>query len=115
MTAVTVWVIVSAMGLMLSVLLTTESWRDILALGDRGNGRRMVARSRFIREGLRITVHWAWLLLGLSVLMDVELGAKIVLGLLYGNAVLVVNSMVDARTRVVMYRTRDDEPPIQEP
>ena len=112
MTVVDVWVIVSAAGLFLSLILAIESWADIKALGDHKNGRRWTARSRFMREGLRVTVHWVWLLLGMSVLLDLSLGVKVVLGLLYGNVVLVVNSVIDARTRSLIYRTRDHEPDI---
>lgn len=104
------WVALSAFGLILSAFLTRESWLDIRALRDLLNGRRWAARSRFAREGLRVTVHWVWLLMGVSVLLDIRLGGLIVLGLLYGNVVMVINSLVDARTRSLIYRTRNAEP-----
>lgn len=104
------WVALSAGGLLLSLYLARESWLDLKALGDMLNGRRWAARSRFAREGLRMTVHWTWLLMGVSVLLDVRLGALIVLGLLYGNVVLVTNSLIDARTRFLLFSTRGKEP-----
>lgn len=113
MSPVIAWVVISAIGLFLSAYLTSQSWRDIRAL-DRehnSNGRRWVARSRLIREGLRVTVHWAWLLLGISVLLEVSLGALFVVALLYGNVVLVVNSLTDARTRAKVYRIRETDSP----
>jgi hypothetical protein len=106
------WVVASAIGLALSVYLTIESWRDIAALGDRANGRRTVARSRFIREGMRVTVQWAWLLLGLAVLRDVPVGSLFVAALLYGNIAMGVNSLVDARSRPLLHHTRSTEPEI---
>lgn len=114
-TLLDVWVILSASGLFLSLILVWESWQDIKALGSASNGRRWSARSRFAREGLRVTVHWTWLLMGASVLLDISLGVLLVLGLLYGNLVLVVNSVIDARTRSLIYRTRAKEPEIRHP
>jgi hypothetical protein len=108
------WVVASGLGLALSVYLTTESWRDLLAMGERANGRRAVARSRFIREGVRVTVQWTWLLLGVSVLLEVPVGSKFVIALLYGNISMGVNSLVDARYRPTMRQHRaDDASPYQ--
>lgn len=99
------WVLISATGLILSAYLTVQSWRDIVALGGGSNGRLLVARSRFAREGLRATVQWTWLLLGAAALLAVNLGPLVVLGLLYGNVVLAINSLIDARTRTLIYRS----------
>ena len=107
------WVIASAAGLLVSAYLTRESWLDIHALGEQMNGRRWAARSRFAREGLRTTVQWTWLLMGASALLDIRLGPLIVLGLLYGNVVLLTNSLIDARTRFLLYATRGEEPELR--
>jgi hypothetical protein len=115
MSPVHVWVGLSAVGLVLSMYLAYQSWQDIRALGHLSNGRRWAAFSRFAREGLRVTVHWVWLLLGVSVLLDIRLGAMFVVSLLYGNVVLVTNSLIDARTRSLIYKTRGREPEIPHP
>lgn len=109
------WVVFSATGLVLSAFLCRQSWQDIVVLANLTNGRRWAALSRFVREGLRATVHWVWLLLGVGALLGINYGAMTVVGLLYGNVVLVVNSLVDARTRTLIYRTRAREPDIPTP
>ena len=105
------WVVLSGFGLILSSYLTFESWLDMRALGESANGRLLAARSRFGREGIRVTVHWVWLLMGVTLLLEVPLGPKLVLGLLYGNVALVTNSLIDARARSLILVTRDSTRP----
>lgn len=101
-----VWVLASSVGLVLSLLLTMHSWLDIVALDREGilNGRRWSARSRFAREGVRVTVHWTYLLLGIGAVVGTNVSVMVVAGLLYGNVALVINSLIDARTRQLIYR-----------
>jgi hypothetical protein len=117
------WVGLSAFGFLLSLFLTRESWLDMRALGLQlqwrflpwhwgphdYNGRRTAAVSRFWREFLRATVHAAYLAIGVP-LLDVEATLSFfVAALMWGNAVLVTNSLIDARTRFLLYVTRNGE------
>jgi len=105
------WVVLSVLGLCISGYLVRESWLDLRALGSRGNGRRIAAFSRFTREGLRVSVHLLYVLAGLGALNILPfLRPFIVPFLMWGNLVLVVNSLIDARTRSQLYATRGSEP-----
>lgn len=104
------WVAISFLGLLLSLFLTNESRRDLLALPNRTNGRRSFAWSRALREGLRVTVHALYLVAGLAVLELVPGRGLVVPILLWGNIVLVLNSLIDWRTRWLLFQTRDKEP-----
>lgn len=100
------WVAISGLGLVLSVYLTVQSWLDIVFLTRNPNGKDeyLIARSRFAREGIRVTVHWSWLLLGISILMGVSVGVLFIMALLHGNLALTFNSLIDARTRALIHR-----------
>lgn len=107
MTMLTVaWVAISGLGLILSLYLTIQSWLDIVELTRNPNGKDeyLIARSRFAREGVRVTVHWDWLLLGISILLGVNVGVLFVMALLHGNVALTMNSLIDARTRALIHR-----------
>lgn len=106
------WIVISSLGLILSLVLVNESRQDLLALPNRENGRRTAAWSRALREGLRVTVHGAYLYAGLAVLDIFGDRAFTVPILIWGNIVLVLNSLIDARTRYLLYATRDAEPPL---
>ena len=100
------WVSISGLGLLLSPYLTIQSWLDIVELTRNPNGKDeyLIARSRFAREGIRVTVHWDWLMLGLSVLLGVNVGVLFVMALMHGNLALTLNSLIDARTRALIHR-----------
>lgn len=107
MTMLTVaWVAISGLGLILSLYLTFQSWLDIVELTRNPNGKDeyLIARSRFAREGIRVTVHWDWLLLGISILLGVNVGVLFIMALLHGNLALTFNSLIDARTRALIHR-----------
>lgn len=107
MTMLTVaWVAISGLGLILSLYLTIQSWLDLVFLTRNPNGEDeyLIARSRFAREGVRVTVHWDWLLLGISILLGVNVGILFVMALLHGNLALTTNSLIDARTRTLIHR-----------
>jgi len=106
-------VVFSALGLVLSSYLTRDSWLDLRALNTAGlqNGKRLAASSRLWREFLRATVHLVYLAIGIPLLgRDIELPI-VVVALMWGNLALVVNSLIDARTRALLYETRDTERP----
>lgn len=115
MNIVYVWIGISSIGLLLSLHLSLQSHRDLGSLGDRANGRRKIAFSRFLREFLRATVHIMWIVSGLSAL-DVIGNEWFVPGLLWGNICLVVNSLIDARTRPILFQSREhhEETPIEQ-
>lgn len=108
MTIIHVWILVSFIGLCLSIYLTWDSYEDLRSLGPEGNGRRTAAGSRVLREGIRITVHFAYLVVALPLVghaQDVRVNFTVGV-LLYGNIALVINSLIDARARSLMYPHR---------
>lgn len=109
--AVGVWLAVSFAGLLVSLYLTHESRLDLAALGTRANGRRLVARSRMLREGIRVTVHGGYVLAGLAGL-GILPREIIVPCLIYGNLALLINSLIDWRARGPILETRHGEPPM---
>jgi hypothetical protein len=99
------WLILSILGAGLSAYLSLESYLDLRALGARANGRRVAALSRLVREGMRLTVHGAYIFAGLAAL-DLVPGRELIIPILmYGNLALVVNSIIDARARGRMWQT----------
>lgn len=126
------WVALSALGLLLSLYLARESLHDLHSLGlcfrspvyrwgvrlpwywqGTHNGRRVAAKARLARESLRISVHSVYLAIGIPILSrEVDL-TFVVLGLMWGNLALVISSLIDARTRFLIYATRDGETAIQ--
>lgn len=110
--SVAIWIAVSVVGLVISLYLVNESRKDMQALANLVNGRRLAARSRGIRETMRVTVHAAYIVAGLSVLDLLPFRDWVVPILIWGNLSLVVNSLVDARTRFLLFETRDSEPPL---
>jgi Flp pilus assembly protein TadB len=103
-----VWVAVSLVGLALSMYLSAESIRDLMALPNKTNGRRTVARSRLLRESMRVSVHLAYLVLGVSAWGSNPGLSFSIVALMWGNVAMLVNSLVDARTRRVLAQPRDD-------
>lgn len=107
---VVAWVVVSLLGALVSLYLVHESRLDVDAFENRANGRRRIARSRFIREAMRVTVHEAYIVAGLTVLGVLPLSTAIVVPILmWGNVVMLANSVIDARTRALLFATRTDE------
>jgi hypothetical protein len=104
-TIVWVWCVIAACGMLVSTALTRSSYLDIVALGERGNGRRLLARSRFAREGIRISVHALDLLAGLFVVFlppAHPLRGLIIPILVWGNLALLINSAIDYVTRKII-------------
>lgn len=107
------WLLVSAIGTVVSAYLTNESRHDLRSLPNRTNGRRLAAWSRLLREFLRVTVHLAYIVAGLIALGVLPLPQGVLVPILmYGNIALVVNSLIDARTRYLLFASRDAEPTI---
>lgn len=112
MGVVPAWILVSVIGALLSGYLANESRHDLKALPPQANGRHTVAWSRLLREFLRFTAHLAYILAGVIALGFLPWRELIVPILMYGNVVMVVNSLIDARTRYLLYATRAKEPPL---
>ena len=106
------WIILSLFGLILSAALLNQTRLDLKALGQMANGRRLIVQSRGLREAARFTVHGAYIVAGLSALGILPFRDYIVHILIYGNLAMVGNSLVDLKTRHLVYATRDKEPPI---
>ena len=110
------WLLVSLAGLCLSLYLSNASRLDLRALGARANGRRRVAWSRLVRESMRVIVHARYNvaaliagdLIGPDRSDDVNT-TVIVSILMWGNIAMFINSLIDARTRPLLYSTRDGE------
>ena len=99
------WITLSAVGVLISGYLTNESRLDLRGLGPRANGRRQAARSRLAREFLRCTVHMVYLTAGAAALGFLPEGI-IIFAIMYGNVVLVMNSMIDGSTRGALVEQR---------
>ena len=111
MIVVWVWLAVSIVGTVVSGWLSRESLLDLRALPISTNGRRVIAWSRLTREALRVTVHVVYILAALAALEILPaLRPLIVWFLMWGNIVLVTNSIIDARTRRFLIATRYAEP-----
>jgi hypothetical protein len=92
---VLVWTLVSAAGVVLSILLLIESALDIRALKGIGNGRRLYAQGRTVSEVIRLIIHGGFMLIGLGALFAPTSGPSvIVLVLIGGNVLLIVNSAI---------------------
>jgi hypothetical protein len=103
-----VWLALSLIGTAVSGYLTRQSLDDLRSLRPDSNGRRSVARSRLAREGLRVTVHLGYIAAALGALHLVEAFRPLIVPfLMYGNVVLVANSVIDARTRHLLYDSRE--------
>lgn len=108
------WVLIAAAGVLLSIWSAREWTLDLLALDHRANGRRIHARAGLRREVIRFIVHAAYLGIGLPLLdRPVNVSLTVVV-LLLGNVGLIVNSILDLRTRYVLLETRGKEPPIRD-
>lgn len=110
-----VWLTLSLIGLAVSGYLTRESVLDLRALPPSTNGRRYLAWSRLSREFLRTTVHIVYILAALGALRILPVFLPFIVPfLMYGNLVLVANSVIDARSRRHLFETRKDETVIQQ-
>jgi hypothetical protein len=103
-----VWVALSLLGLVLSMYLAVESILDLRALPNKTNGRRTAARSRLFRESMRVSVHAAYLVIGVPLLGRQADLTFFVAALMWGNVAMVINSLIDARTRRLLQQPRDE-------
>lgn len=111
------WTLVSLVGLVLSLWLARDSYRDLRALRRAGvtNGRIMLARIWLAIDLLFATAHGAFFGLGLTILeREIDLSWTVVI-LVYGNVVMMTGSILNATLRHLLYATRNGEPRIPTP
>ena len=104
-----VWLGLSIVGAFVSAHLSNESRLDLIALGHDGNGRHRIAWSRLIRETGRLTVHIGYILSGLTAVDVIDIDWFILPSLIWGNIVLVTNSLIDANTRRLLWVYRETD------
>lgn len=104
-----VWLALSIVGAFVSAHLSNESRLDLKALGPDGNGRHTAALSRLVREAGRLTVHIGYILAGLTALDVIDIDWVILPSLIWGNIVLVTNSLIDANTRRLLWQVRETD------
>ena len=95
------WIALSVLGLIVSTYLVRESILDIRSLEGKGNGRRVAAISRIIREGVRVSVHLVFLTMGVVVLNSGRVPEfnLFIAGFMWANLSLLINSGVDTWAR----------------
>lgn len=114
MNVIQAWVLISLIGLILSLYLAYDSRRDLVALGKAKltNGRRALAWTWLIADLIFAAVHLGYLAIGL-LLLDREVAVSgTVVVLVCGNLGMMAVSLLNVRIRYLLYRTRNDEPPI---
>ena len=117
MNLVWLWILISALGLLLTAYLAHDSWRDLRTLRKAGvaNGRRALARIWFAVDVILGIAHLAFLGLGLTLLdHDLPLSFSALI-FIYGNLSMIAVSALNATLRHLLYRTRDGEPSIPKP
>lgn len=90
------WVVTACAGALLSSVLLVESVLDLRALGKIRNGRRIRVWGRMAQEGVRMSVHVPFAIIGILALdTPVDAATTVsVLVLLYGNVSFIANSVV---------------------
>lgn len=88
------WTLLSAAGIILSLLLLVESTLDLRSLSGVGNGRVMHAKGRIVSEAIRLLVYGGFLAIGIPAL-ESPTHVSATTGVLIGaNALLILNSLV---------------------
>jgi hypothetical protein len=95
------WTATACIGAALSAYLLVQALLDLQALGGVRNGRRWRVWGRILQEGIRLSIHVPFALLGFALLsQDIQPRLSFtVYVLLWGNLGLVVNSLVSVYVR----------------
>lgn len=91
---VVTWVLLSASGIILSLLLLVESLLDLRSLVGIGNGRVIHAKGRIASELLRLVIHGGFLFIGLPSLSAPTQFSVTILVLIAANGLMIVNSLI---------------------
>ena len=102
-----VWTAAATIGALIAAWNMVDAWRDLHALGDVENGRRMLARGwvrrEFIRFGIQAT--WAWIGFQAIPTADPNAPLSVLVVLLVGtNVAVAVNTLMDAWERILLRR-----------
>lgn len=117
MSVIGLWIVVSAIGLALSLYLANDSRRDLAALKRAGvvNGRRRLATIWLAVDVILGSAHGLFLGLGLTLLdREVQLSWTVVI-LIWGNVAMMTVQLLNVSLRHLLYSTRHGEPPIPKP
>jgi hypothetical protein len=95
------WTATACIGAALSAYLLVQALLDLQALGGVRNGRRWRVWGRILQEGIRLSIHVPFALLGFALLsQDIQPRLSFTVWvLLWGNLGLVVNSLVSVYVR----------------
>lgn len=91
---VLVWCLISAAGVVLSLLLLLESILDLRALAGVGNGRVLHVKGRIASESIRLVIHTSFLAVGILALDTPARGSLTIYVLIGANALLIVKSAI---------------------
>lgn len=103
---VELWIVVSLVGTSVSGWNLLDAIRDLRALGDIQNGRRVIARAEVRREFIRTSVQGVWFLAGLLALFQIGTQAIVVL-LVATNLAIATSSVLDGLDRRYLRRLLD--------
>ena len=104
---VVIWTVAASIGAAIAAWATYDAWRDLQALGDVENGRRVLARGWVRREAIRFGIQAVWAAIGFLAYTSgqgsgaVNLVALLLLGT---NVAVAVNTTLDVRERFVLRR-----------
>jgi hypothetical protein len=88
------WTLISASGIVLSVLLLIESILDLRALTGVGNGRVLHAKGRIASESIRLVIHSGFLTIGILALDSPTRASLSIFVLIGANALLILKSII---------------------
>ena len=100
-----IWTLTASAGALIATWNTWDAWADLRALGMASNGRRVIALGWVRRELIRVFIQASWAFIGFLALPTAS-NAVSPLGLLLvaTNIALAVNTVLDARDRIVLRR-----------
>lgn len=103
------WTLAAAVGTLVSGWNAWEARRDLAALGDITNGRRIIAVGWVRREGIRLAIQAVWLFIGILSLPSAGNSAltPIAMLLVATTVAVTVNTVMDARDRIRLRRILD--------
>lgn len=100
MSAAATWTLISAIGVLVAVWGTLDSWGDLRALRHNTNGRRIIAIGYLRGELIHLVILSAWTVLGYLALERASTWNPGTVVLIVGNGLLVLRSVLDARDRL---------------
>ena len=101
-----VWTVSAGIGALIAVLNLVDAYRDLRALEPGSNGRLLIARGWVRAEAIRFAIQLTWAGIGIAALLNPRPAplSPIVLLLIGTNLALALNTILDARERIVLRR-----------